>query len=115
MQRLLSGSDDNDELPEIEPEHSVSQVSEHVSKIRTTFSKTLARQIEIDQKHMKLKAIRKRNRDMAKAGATAAAKAKLMLTLNSWLKKQSLKLKKNILRFRNAVHPQRSHVEASVR
>ena len=49
MHRLFCGSDDNVELPEIEPEDSVSQVSECVSKINGTSSKMLARQIEINR------------------------------------------------------------------
>ena len=75
MHRLFRGSDENDELPEVEPEDSVSQVSERVSKISTASSKMLARQIEIDRKRVELKAIRERDRAMAEADA-AAAKAK---------------------------------------
>ena len=58
MHRSFKGSDENDELPEVEPEDSVSQVSEHVSKISTASSKMLTRQIEIDRERVELEAIR---------------------------------------------------------
>ena len=73
--RLFRGSDENDELPEVEPEDSVSQVSERVSKISTASSKMLARQIEIDRKRVELKAIRERDLAMAEADAVAAVAA----------------------------------------
>ena len=75
MYRLFRGSDENDELPEVELEDSVSQVSERVSKISTASSKMLARQIEIDRKRIELKAIRERDLAMAEADAAAAAAA----------------------------------------
>ena len=37
MHRLFRGSDENDDLPEVEPEDSVSQVSERVSKNKHSF------------------------------------------------------------------------------
>ena len=75
MHRLFRGSDENDELPEVEPEDSVSQVSKRVSKISTASSKMLARQIEIDRKRVELKAIRERDLAMAEADVAAAAAA----------------------------------------
>ena len=75
MHRLFRGSDENDKLPKVEPENSVSQVSERVSKISTASSKMLARKIEIDRKRVELKAIRERDRAMAEADAAAAAAA----------------------------------------
>ena len=71
MHRLFRGSDENDKLPEVEPEDSVSQALERVSKISTASSKLLARQIEIDRKRVELQAIREK--DLATAEANAAA------------------------------------------
>ena len=44
LHRLFSSCDDNDKLPEVEPQDSVSQVWERGSKISPTSSKMLARQ-----------------------------------------------------------------------
>ena len=105
MHRLFSGSDDSDELPEVEPEDSVSQVSESVSKISTTSCKMLARQIEVGRNAWNSKHSEKETGLWLKRTLPLPPLLlrRLKLTLNSWFKKQSMRQKKNMLRFRKAV------------